>query len=256
MTKNSREIFLPTSFFGDMMNAKIKLSAKAALTGSQLKIIPTLSAIMLLIPAFSLCNYAVNFIPFNFSDYFFVVFPAVTLIFSVVSIAPLRLKMQIKYLLLAKRKSGSQSFFIGFSGMLKACEMSVCMFFIKLFWLAVFEIIPLTATVIFVMKNTVSLRAAFVFFSGMLILALAGFGFYLVFIQRYSKAWFYLACYKDFTAADAIAESIRKTKGKCADILFFKLGFAPWFLLCILVFPAFYVIPYYKQSITCLFLSR
>lgn len=257
MTKNSREN-IPTIFiFGDMMNARIKLSAKAALTGCQLKIIPTLAATMLLISVFSICNYAVNFIPFYPEDYFFVVFPALTLLFSIVAIAPLRLKMQINHLLLARRKTGSpQSFGIGFTGVLKACEMSVCMFFIKLFWLAVFEIIPLTATVIFVMKKSVNLRSAFVFFSGMFILSLAGFGFYLVFIQRYSKSWFYLACYKDFTAADAIAESIKRTKGRYADILFFKLGFAPWFLLCVLIFPAFYVIPYYKQSITCLFLSR
>ena len=128
-----------------MMNAKIKLSAKAALTGSQLKIIPTLSAIMLLIPIFSLCNYAVNFIPFYLEDYFFVVFPALTLLFSIVVIAPLRLKMQIKHILLARRKTcSSQSFGIGFSGVLKACEMSICMFFIKLFWLAVFEIMPVS----------------------------------------------------------------------------------------------------------------
>ena len=61
-------------------------------------------------------------------------------------------------------------------------------------------------------------------------------------------------------AADKLTQKLRATapkrKGKYADILFFKLGFAPWFLLCILVFPAFYVIPYYKQSITCFFLSR
>lgn len=241
------------------MNARIKLSAKTALTGSQFKIIPTLSAILLLIPLFSLCNSAINLIPFSFGRYFSVIFPALTLLISIAVIAPLRLRLQIKHLLLARGINPSQRIDMGISGGLKACEMCVCLFFIKLFWLAVFELIPIGASVLFILYNTqkaVSLRASFVFFSGMLFLALAGFGFYLLFTQRYSKAWFYLACYKDFTVSDAIAESIKRTKSKNADILFFKIGFAPWFLLCALVFPAFYVIPYYKQSVTCLFLSR
>lgn len=238
------------------MNARIKLSAKAALTGSQLKIIPTLAVILILLVFFSLCNSAVNYITFLSERYFFVVFPAVTLLLSIALISPLRLRLQIKHLLLARGIKPSQGICMGFANAMKACELSICLFFIKLFWFAVFEAVPVAATVIFLLRGTVSLRAAFVFFSGMLILLLAGFGFYLLFTQRYSKAWFYLACYKDFTVSDAISESIKRTKGKYADILFFKLGFAPWFLLCILVFPVFYVIPYYKQSITCLFLSR
>lgn len=238
------------------MNARIKLSAKAALTGSQLKIFPTLAVILILTIFFSLCNSAVNFIPFSFGRYFFVIFPALTLLLSIAVISPLRLRLQIKHLLLARGIKPSQGINMGFANAMKACEMSICIFFIKLFWFAVFETVPVAATSVFLLRGTTSLRASFVFFSGMLILALASFGFYLIFTQRYSKAWFYLACYKDFTVSDAITESIKRTKGKYADILFFKLGFAPWFLLCALIFPAFYVIPYYKQSITCLFLSR
>lgn len=241
------------------MNSRIKLSARAALSGSQIKIIPYVAAIMIFFAVFSVCNVAVNYVPVSSERTFLIIFPAVSLFLSIALIAPLRLRLQIKYLLLARGKNTSQRIDMGFSGMLKACEMSVCLFFIKLFWLAVFEAVPVTASVIFVYHNlrrAVSLRAAFVFFSGMIILSIAGFGFYLLYTQRYSKSMFYLACYKDFTVADAISESIKRTKDKCADILFFKLGFVPWFLLCVLIFPAFFVIPYYKQSVTCLFLSR
>lgn len=246
-------------FFGDSMNARIKLSAKAALTGSQLKIIPSVAAVMILLVFFSLCNSALNFLPVSFEDYFLIIFPAMSLLLAIAAISPLRLRLQIKHLLLARGINPSQRIDMGISGMLKACEMCVCLFFIKLFWFAVFEAIPISASAFFVIynaKKAVSLRAAFIFFSGMLILALAGFGFYLLFTQRYSKSMFYLACYKDFTVSEAISESVKRTKGKLADILFFKIGFAPWFLLCVLIFPAFYVIPYYKQSVTCLFLSR
>ncbi|MBQ2847699.1 MAG: hypothetical protein IJE74_05525 [Clostridia bacterium] len=241
------------------MNARIKLSAKTALTGAQLKIIPTLAVLILLTVFFSLCNPALNLLTISFNKYFLLIFPAISLLFSIAAIAPLRLRLEIKHLLLARGINPSQKLNLGLSGILKACEMCVCMFFIKLFWLAVFEAVPVSALAVFLLHNArkaVSLRAAFVFFSGMFILALAGFGFYLLFIQKYSKSMFYLACYKDFTVTEAISESIRKTKDKTADILFFKLGFTPWFLLCILIFPAFYVIPYYKQSVTCLFLSR
>lgn len=241
------------------MNSRIKLSARAALSGSQMKIIPSVAAIIFFLTVFSLCNTAINYIPTSSASYFGVVFPALTLLLSLAAIAPLRLRLHIKHLLLARGINPSQKIGIGLSGMLKSCEMCVCLFFIKLFWFAVFEAIPIISSAIFVhhnIRNAVSLRAAFVFFSGMIILAIAGFGFYLLHTQRYAKSMFYLACYKDFTVTEAISESIKRTKDKCADILFFKLGFVPWFLLCVLIFPAFFVIPYYKQSITCLFLSR
>lgn len=238
------------------MNAKIKLSAKAALSGSHLKIAPTLTVLFLLIAFFSLCNSAVNLLPIHFDNYLTVIFPAITLPLSILLISPLRHRLQIKHLLLAKKINPSLKIDMGIDGMIKACEMSIRLFIIKLFIFAFFEAVPITATVIFFSKKAVSVRAAYIFLSGMLILAIAGFGFYLLFVQRYSKARFFLACYRDFTVSDAIAESINRTKGICADILLFKLGFIPWFLMCIFIFPIFYVIPYYKQSVTCLFLSR
>ncbi|MBR5561967.1 MAG: hypothetical protein IKW12_02345 [Clostridia bacterium] len=241
------------------MNSRIKLSARAALSGSQAKIIPYVAAITILIFAFSVCNSAINFLPlFSYRD-FPVIFSGVSLLLSVALVSPLRLRLEIKHLLLARGINPSKRIDMGISGVLKACEMAVCLFFIKLFWLAVFEAIPLISSAVFVyynMQKAVSLKAAFIFFSGMIILAVAGFAFYLLYTQRYSKSMFYLACYKDFTVAEAISESIKRTKEKCADILLFKLGFAPWFLLCLLIFPVFFVVPYYKQSVTCLFLSR
>lgn len=241
------------------MNSRIKLSARAALSGSQMKIIPCVAAIMIFFAVFSVCNAAVNYVPVLSEQAFLIIFSGVSLLFSIALISPLQLRLQIKHLLLARGINTSQRIDMGLSGVLKACEMSVCLFFIKLFWFFAFEAVPVISSAIFIYHNTqkaVSLRAAFVFFLGMLILAVTGLGFYLLHTQKYSKSMFYLACYKDFTVTEAISESIKRTKDKCADILFFKLGFVPWFLLCALIFPVFFVVPYYKQSITCLFLSR
>lgn len=241
------------------MNSRIKLSARTALTGSQKRVVPLVAVIMILFFLFSFCNAVINRFGSGLNSDFLTVFAIISLLLAVTAIAPLRLFLQIRFLLLAKGKINLSKPEIGFSGALKACELSLRLFFIKLFWLLVFEFIPVTVILtlfVFKVESSISLKAAYAVLTGTLILAVTGFAFYAVFVQRYSKSMFFLACYKDFTAADAIRESVRKTKERCAEILAFKLSFLPWFLLCIGIFPALYVIPYYKQSVTCRFLSR
>lgn len=241
------------------MNARIKLSARAALYGAQIKIIPIVTAIMLLTLIFSLCNAAVNsFAPVD-KRYFFLVFSAASLSIFLFAVSPLRLLLEIRHLLLARGKRALGQIRMGFSGILKSCGMSALLFVLKLFWIAVFEGIPVSAAVIFFFynsKESVSLKAAYAVWVGIFALAAAGLLFFLLFIQRYSKAMFYLACFKDMTVIEAVEESVRKTDGRLLDIFLFKLGFAPWFLLCIGIVPALFVVPYYKQSLTCYFLSR
>ena len=183
----------------------------------------------------------------------------ICLLLSFVFIAPVRLYLQIKFLMLARGKGRFMRPEIGLTDIMKACELSIRLFFVKLFWFSVFEFLPTAAGVFFIYYNyynAVSLRAAYTAFIGLVILAVTGVVFYFIFTQRYSESWFFLACYRDFAAADAIKESVRKTQNKLADIFFFKLGFVPLFLLCAGVLPAFYIVPYYKQSVTCYFLSR
>lgn len=229
------------------------------MSGSHIKIVPVVAAIMILFCLFSACNAAINRLPADVENSLLAAIAALTLLLAVVSIAPLRLLLQIRLLMLARGITPVMKPRIGLSGALKACELCVRLFFIKLFWFAVFEAVPVTAGLMFVyhnIKNAVSLKAAYTVLIGLSALAAAGLIFYFLFTQRYSKSMFYLACYKDFTAEDAIKESVRKTQNKLADILFFKVSFMPWMLLCIGILPALYVVPYYKQSVTCLFLSR
>lgn len=260
MQKNNREVSPPDFFFcGDGVNSRIKLSARAAICGSYFKVVPAVAAMMLLTVVFSLGNAAVNYFFANEAEALLAAVAALTLPLAVAVTAPLRLRLQMKFLMLAKGRNQFGKPEMSFGDALKACELSVRLFFLKLFWFAVFEAVPLMAGAAFIYHNyynAVSLRAAYAVLTGLSVLAAAGLIFYFVFIQRYSKAWFFLACYGDFTAGDAIKESVRKTQNKLAYIFFFKLSFAPWFLLCIGILPAFYVVPYYKQSVTCLFLSR
>ena len=239
------------------MNSRIKLSARGAICGSYMKVLPLSVVIFLLVLIFSFCNAALNYYLEN--EIFLAVFSALTPIVFIVLISPLRLILQLKFLMLANGRSRFLMPAIGFSDVLKACELSIKLFFIKLFWFGAFEIMPFISAAVFIgygSRNAVSLRAAYAVFGGIICLAVTGLFFYFIVVQRYSKSWFYLAGYSDFTAADAIKESIRKTRNRLAEIFFFKLGFMPWFLLCAGIFPAFFVVPYYKQSVTCYYLSR
>ena len=165
------------------------------------------------------------------------------------------LYLEIKHLSLAKRCK-----IIGRMGLryaVKSCGMSALLMILRLFWFVVFESVPIVSALSFVSyisARPLSLRAVCVISAGILLLAVMGIFFYFSAVQRYSRAMFYLACYKELSVTDAIKESVRKTMGKQGKTLMFKLSFMPWFLLCVGIAPAFFVIPYYKQSIICRFL--
>lgn len=239
------------------MNSRIKLSARGAICGSYAKVLPLITVIFLLVLIFSLFNAVLNYCSDN--QLVLAVFSVISLIVFVLLVSPLRLILQLRFLAFARKKSGSMMSAISLSDILKTCELSVRLFVLKLFWFVTFEILPAVLLMIFTgytTRNTVSLRAAYTVFAGLGFLAVTGIVFYFITVQKYSKSWFFLACYSDFTAADAIKESVRKTKNRLAEIAFFKLGFLPWFLLCAGILPALFVVPYYKQSVTCYCLSR
>lgn len=236
------------------MNSRIKLSARAALSGSYLEIIPILTAVIFLRLIFSLSRMLFN-AAYPRSDGVTVIFYVALFIIAVAVISPMRLYLEIKHLSLAKQCKKTEK--IGVKYALKSCGMSVLLMILKLFWFLVFESLPMISSLIFIFyisAEPFSARAANVIFVGIILVAAAGVFFYFSAVQRYSRAMFYLACYKELSVLDAIKESVRKTKGKHGKTLIFKLSFLPWFLLCIGIAPALFVIPYYKQSIICRFL--
>ena len=237
------------------MNSRIKLSARKVLSGSYVEIIPVLTAIIFLRLFFSLSRMAFYTVC-QYSAGPIIIFFTVSFLLAVILISPMKLWLEIKHLSLAKRCKKREH--IGLKYAAKSCLMSVSLMFLKFFWLLVFELVPAVSAIAFfsyLSVHPLSLRAVNTVFLGIILLAAAGIFFYFSAVQRYSAAMFYLACYENIGAFDAIKESVRKTKGKQGKTLIFKLGFLPWFLLCIGIAPAFFVIPYYKQSITCRFLN-
>ncbi len=236
------------------MNSRIKLSARLALSGSYLEIIPILTAVIFLRLFFSLSRMIFNAV-FPHSDWGAVIFYVVLSVIAVIVTGPMRLHLEIKHLSLAKQCKKTER--IGVKYALKACGMSVLLMILRAFWFMVFESLPIISAIIFISyisAEPFSMRAAYVISAGIFLLAAVGVFFYFSAVQRYSRAMFYLACYKELSVLDAIKESVRKTRGKHGKTLIFKLSFLPWFLLCLGIAPALFVIPYYKQSITCRFL--
>lgn len=237
-----------------ILYSRIKLSARLAMSNSYLKILPLLTLVIFAVFVFSLCNPLVD-IWVN-EEIFLLFAPVISLLLFVFVTAPAKLSLEIKHLILAKGKKSARVK-LGISEIKKSCIFYSVLLLLKAFWFAVFEAIPVTASVIFfyyLSENSLSIKAVTTVCICIAFLAVTGLVFCFVFIQRYSKSAFYLACYEDFTAFDAIGESVRKTRGKLGEIFLFKLGFLPWFLLCIGIAPMLFVIPYYKQSLTIYFL--
>lgn len=238
------------------MYSRIKLSARVILSGSYFKILPLLTLIIFSVCIFTVCNSVLGI--FIDRNELFLAVSAVTFIAFVMIVSPARLHLETRHFMLARGmkniKSGT-----GVSGFGKSLFFYPLIFCIKLFWFAVFEAVPISSAVILYFclnNNPLSLKAFVVICIGTVFLAVVGLGFYSVFIQRYSKASFYLVCYDDFSPLDAIGESVRRTKDSLTDILIFKLGFLPWFLLCIGIVPSLFVIPYYKQSLILFFINK
>lgn len=232
------------------MYSRIKLSARLTMNGAYLKTVPLLTLIIFAVFVFMVSNPIFNM--FVGIKHFSAIFFAVSFILLVMIVSPARLRLETRHFMLARGMKNIRGR-TGISEFGKSLLFYPLLLCLKLFWLLVFEAAPVlsaTAFYFYLVGNSLSFKAFVVICAGIIILAVIGLGFYSVFIQRYSKAAFYLACYEDFSAFDAIGESVRKTRDSLTDILLFKLGFLPWFLLCIGIVPMLFVIPYYKQSLT------
>lgn len=71
------------------------------------------------------------------------------------------------------------------------------------------------------------------------------------FMQKYALSTYFISENPLMSAWDAIRESALCMAGSERKLMLHKLSFFPWLLSCLLIFPAFYVLPYYYQSCAC-----
>ena len=91
--------------------------------------------------------------------------------------------------------------------------------------------------------------------AGCVVLFVVGLGFTFVTLQRYS-AWQYYLCEDDNGVISALYKCLDRTKDRCVKIALFKLSMLGWILSCLLVFPIFYVLPYYSVSVALFSLGK
>ncbi len=87
------------------------------------------------------------------------------------------------------------------------------------------------------------------------LLLLTGMFFAFVYSQKYFLAQYLFYENEGCSAREIISFSSKIMENKCFDTAMFKLSFFPWYLLYVFVFPAAYVYPYYKTSISFKVLS-
>lgn len=237
------------------MFGEIKLSARRALLGEELRVFPGTLALMFSFIFFSLFCGMLTLIPRKLPDEILAGAAAASVPAALLVISSIRHKMQIKYLILY---SGSRErAVIGIADALNAALLDAMLFFIKLFYYAAFEAIPAFAAFALIdrlKREPMSLRACIAIACGICAAAITGFLFAFVAVQKFSRAGFCLAAF-DAAPLKAIKCSIRKTKGKLLATAVFKAGFLPWLLLCAAGLPALWIIPYYKTSLTGFFIE-
>ncbi|MCL2195717.1 MAG: DUF975 family protein [Oscillospiraceae bacterium] len=87
--------------------------------------------------------------------------------------------------------------------------------------------------------------------AGGVVLLLVGAGFYAATVQRYALVLPILAKQPRCKLRNAVRLSCARTNEQCAALLRYKLSFLPWYLLCMLVVPLPFVLPYLAQARAC-----
>ena len=83
------------------------------------------------------------------------------------------------------------------------------------------------------------------------LLGIVGFIFWSIAVQRYFFVMFELAAHPEKSVFEAVGTSVDRASPQLVKLFLFKMSFLPWWLTCVLIFPVFFVWPYYKQSLTC-----
>lgn len=235
------------------MFSQLKLQARAAL-------MPAANSIRLMIAAVFLAVFSVYLLLLMLSVYYPAFYPLriiYAVFISFFALPVTELALQAKLILTAK--SVKSKVRIRFKYALKSCAVRLIVRLLKIRDFILFESVPIIMLVLFlfyVSSKPVSYKAAAAYLTGTAFIALMGIAFCIVSSEKYLRSMFCLAAYENISAIEAVRFSkamVEKNRGK---LLSLKLSFFPWFVLCLGVLPLLFVIPYYKQSITCYFLDN
>ena len=190
--------------------------------------------------------------------------PAVKLILSVLSFflllmlrSSVRLGREAWFLSIAKGNKPKKTrlfFWCNPRHSAKACGVYLRLFLLKLA-LGAFFLFPGLTVLLSVLYTVTSqgteYKALICLLSGASLLLIVGSVYYFVNVQRYMLTPTLIAENPRMSFAEALKMSKSIMTGNCINAAFMKISFLPWFLSCILVFPLFYVWPYYNRAMLC-----
>lgn len=238
-------------FCGDELNATVRDRAKKLIKGRKRSVLPEIFTLLFI----SAGVFAVRFFLADGKSFFAVssglLLSAAYLLFRICVNYRLQVQM-ITALNGGETKIKAKEY-------LKNILLSFRLFLRKAAELIAFEFLPVAMlSLLFLGINIkgISRKFCIIVLVGAAAVAVIGLGFYIFSVQKYSKAPFLLAAYPSLKVGECIELSRVQGEEKAAELLRFKLGFLKWIPLCIAIFPLLYFIPYYKQSLTCLFVTR
>ena len=104
--------------------------------------------------------------------------------------------------------------------------------------------------VYYISYGRASLTVCTVLFFAVLVFAFNGFVYFFRFNSFFFLARFCFASGQFTSVKEIFSFSYKQIEGRRSQVLMKRLGFIPWFLSCVLVFPAFFVRAYYRESMT------
>lgn len=232
------------------MNAEIKLEARQAML-SRKKRLNFLSLAAITVFGISFAGTLIN--SFMRKNILWVAVVSGIIIYILKSV--IAYKTQLETLSLARNVPRIKT---GKSEWLRAVCLSAFVSVLRFAEMVVFEFLPVSLMIYLyymLRGDGVSRKVLLVALSGTLLLALTGFVFWFVSVQKYSRARLILAAYPGISVTDSVKLSVRSMGGRLLSAVLFKISFLPWILLCAFGFPLLFVIPYYNQSVTCFLLT-
>ncbi len=124
---------------------------------------------------------------------------------------------------------------------------------LKKLFITLLFLVPFAAIggyILYSLKDGIGQKLLYILVISDALLLITGLFFSFVFSQRYFLAPYLFYENEPCSAREVIKLSTEIMEEKCFETAFLKISFFPWMLLYVFVFPAAYVYPYYKLSVS------
>ncbi len=229
---------------------QVKKSGRKAIKGNVLK-----SSVFILL-------FAVNMTAFSSLPFFIDRFFSYN---RIISAALLILVFAVGMIVFSSLKSGSRAWFLFYdknkrgvktaywfrpSMLLRSFHLYFSLFIRKFFWSFLFflpSVMLIAGAVIVAYNGGVEFNLFATWIAGGAALALSSFVFLSVFLQRFFLVPYLRVLFPSMKHKELFRKSREYMSENIKKVFLMKLSFVPLFLLCLTVFPSFYIIGYYNQ---------